>query len=93
MHHRIPRIGVGGPVGSGKTTLIEALVPMLLAASHAPLVITNDIVTREGQEYACRTLAGVFDPAHPGRRNRRLPIYRRGDDPTMHLATAAELER
>ena len=24
---RIPRIGIGGPVGSGKTALIEALVP------------------------------------------------------------------
>jgi urease accessory protein len=30
----VPRIGIGGPVGSGKTALIEALVPMLVAAGH-----------------------------------------------------------
>lgn len=41
----IPRVGVGGPVGSGKTALIEALVPILLGAGQEPIVITNDIVT------------------------------------------------
>src|SRR6266542_6460849 len=62
VSHRIPRVGVGGPVGSGKTALIEALVPMLLAEGYAPLVITNDIVTREDAEHVKRTLAGVLDP-------------------------------
>src|SRR6266545_3829388 len=62
VSHRIPRVGVGGPVGSGKTALIEALVPMLLAEGYAPLVITNDIVTREDAEHVKRTLAGVRGP-------------------------------
>src|ERR1700746_223757 len=47
--HRAPggaRIGIGGPVGSGKTALIEALVPRLLDAGRRPLVVTNDIFTQ-----------------------------------------------
>jgi Ni2+-binding GTPase involved in maturation of urease and hydrogenase len=35
----ITRIGVGGPVGSGKTALIEVLVPRLLAAGRSPIVV------------------------------------------------------
>ena len=30
------RIGIGGPVGSGKTALTEALVPLLIAAAARP---------------------------------------------------------
>jgi urease accessory protein len=94
MHPRIPRIGVGGPVGAGKTAMIEALVPMLVAAGHAPLVITNDIVTREDQEHVRRTLAGVLDPARiQGVETGACPHTAVRDDPTMNLATAAELER
>lgn len=57
---RIPRVGIGGPVGSGKTSLLEALVPRLLARGLSPLVITNDIFTREDQQHVQRTLAGVL---------------------------------
>jgi urease accessory protein len=39
-------IGVGGPVGSGKTTLIEKLCKAM-SADHQIAVITNDIYTRE----------------------------------------------
>jgi urease accessory protein len=59
--YKIPRIGIGGPVGSGKTSLIEALVPRLLAFGLNPLIITNDIYTREDAEHARRTLAGVLE--------------------------------
>ena len=48
------RIGIGGPVGSGKTALIEALVPRLLASGHRPLVVTNDIFTKEDAEFLTR---------------------------------------
>ncbi len=58
---RISRIGIGGPVGSGKTSLIEALVPMMLERRRHPLVITNDIFTREDADHARRTLQDVFD--------------------------------
>ena len=56
----IPRIGIGGPVGSGKTALIEALVPMLIASGHRPVVVTNDIFTSEDALHVRRTLASAF---------------------------------
>ena len=31
---RIPRLGIGGPVGSGKTMLIEMIVPLLAAKGY-----------------------------------------------------------
>jgi urease accessory protein len=90
---RIPRVGVGGPVGSGKTALIEALVPMLLEAGYPPLVITNDIVTREDAEHVRRTLAGTLDPARVvGVETGTCPHTAVRDDPTMNMAAAAELE-
>lgn len=58
---RIPRIGVGGPVGSGKTSLVEALVPRIIGRGLRPLIITNDIFTREDEQHVRRTLAGVLD--------------------------------
>ncbi|WP_425556886.1 GTP-binding protein, partial [Kitasatospora saccharophila] len=36
MDDKVLRIGIGGPVGSGKTALIEALVPELIARGHRP---------------------------------------------------------
>lgn len=90
---RIPRIGIGGPVGSGKTALIEALVPLLIARGHNPLVITNDIVTREDAEHVRRTLAGTLAPERvAGVETGCCPHTAVRDDPTMNQATADELE-
>jgi urease accessory protein len=47
------RIGVGGPVGSGKTALVEALC-MRLRDSHDLAVITNDIYTQEDAQFLIR---------------------------------------
>ena len=44
---KITRIGVGGPVGSGKTAIIEAVTPVLIRRGIKPLIITNDVVTTE----------------------------------------------
>lgn len=41
------RVGIGGPVGSGKTTLIECLIPKLSERGIEVAVITNDLVTKE----------------------------------------------
>jgi len=50
------RIGVGGPVGSGKTALVDALCKRMRA--HYELgVITNDIFTREDMEFLVRSQA------------------------------------
>jgi urease accessory protein len=55
--HRGPfRVGVGGPVGSGKTALVEALCK-LLRTSYEIYVITNDIYTKEDQLILTRAQA------------------------------------
>jgi urease accessory protein len=44
------RVGIGGPVGSGKTALIERLIPALEARGLEVAVVTNDLVTAEDAE-------------------------------------------
>ena len=51
--HRAFRIGVAGPVGSGKTALVDCL-SRRLAASLSLAVVTNDIYTREDAEFLIR---------------------------------------
>jgi urease accessory protein len=88
----IARIGIGGPVGSGKTALIEALVPMLIAASHRPLVVTNDIFTVEDAQHVRSTLAGVLAPDRVmGVETGSCPHTAVRDDPSMNLDAIAEL--
>ncbi|MGH9449680.1 MAG: urease accessory protein UreG [Terriglobia bacterium] len=53
------KIGIGGPVGSGKTALVEALSTRL-RADRSLAVITNDIYTREDAEFLTRR--GVLPP-------------------------------
>ena len=57
---KITRIGVGGPVGSGKTALIEAITPILLKMGIRIVIITNDIVTTEDAKHVQRTLKGIL---------------------------------
>ncbi len=54
---RIPRVGVGGPVGSGKTMLIERVVPLLAARGYKVGIVSNDVVSREDAERMRRNLA------------------------------------
>jgi urease accessory protein len=50
------RIGIGGPVGSGKTALVDALCKTM--RDHYRLaVVTNDIFTREDMEFLVRSQA------------------------------------
>jgi len=53
------RIGVGGPVGSGKTALVEKLT-RYLSADYSIAVVTNDIFTKEDANFLCRN--GVLAP-------------------------------
>jgi urease accessory protein len=90
--HKIPRIGIGGPVGSGKTSLIEVLVPQLLDLGLSPLVITNDIYTREDAEHARRTLAGVLDGGRiRGVETGACPHTAVREDPSLNLLAVEEL--
>ena len=53
------RVGIGGPVGSGKTALVDALCKKL-RDQYQIAVITNDIYTREDAEFLVRS--GALDP-------------------------------
>jgi urease accessory protein len=53
------KIGVGGPVGSGKTALVEALC-LRLRDRYDLAVVTNDIYTKEDAEFLVRR--GVLPP-------------------------------
>ena len=85
------RIGIGGPVGSGKTALIETLIPVLQARGVDLAVVTNDLVTHEDAERVRRS--GLIDPA-------RVLAVEAGacphtvirEDPTLNIAAGDELE-
>jgi urease accessory protein len=88
----VTRIGIGGPVGSGKTALIEAIVPVLIAKGHRPLVITNDIFTSEDAQHVRSTLAGTLAPERVvGVETGACPHTAVRDDPSMNLDAVAEL--
>jgi urease accessory protein len=54
------RVGIGGPVGSGKTALIEHIVPRVIKRGIEVGVITNDLVTQEDAQRLKRS--GLIDP-------------------------------
>ena len=68
------RVGVGGPVGSGKTALMDALCKRL-RDRYEIAAITNDIYTKWDAEYP-GALRRAGARAHRRRRDRRLPAHR-----------------
>ncbi len=60
QHPGAARVGIGGPVGSGKTALLEQLIPRFIRRGTNIAVITNDLVTREDAERVKRS--GLIDP-------------------------------
>ena len=94
MEGKIPRVGVGGPVGSGKTALIEAIVPVLVKDGYKPIVITNDIVTKEDAEHVKRTLQGILSPDRVlGVETGGCPHTAVREDPSMNLIAVEEMEQ
>lgn len=87
------RIGVGGPVGSGKTALIEALTPLLLNKGLEIIIITNDIVTTEDAKHVRATLKGILPEERiVGVETGACPHTAVREDPSMNIAAAEELE-
>ena len=85
------RIGIGGPVGSGKTALIERLIPRLTAAGVNLAVITNDLVTREDAERIRRS--GLIDPARVGAVEAgACPHTVIREDPTLNMIAGDDME-
>jgi urease accessory protein len=90
---RTTRIGIGGPVGSGKTALIEALTPRLAALGLEVLIVTNDIVTTEDAKHVQRALAGVLDEERiRGVETGACPHTAVREDPSMNLAVVEDME-
>jgi urease accessory protein len=87
------RIGVGGPVGSGKTALVEAITPELIGMGLKVLIITNDIVTTEDAKHVQRTLKGVLvEDRIVGVETGACPHTAVREDPSMNLAAVEEME-
>jgi urease accessory protein len=86
------RVGIGGPVGSGKTALIEQLVPLLVARGRSVMVVTNDIYTREDEQHVRRTLSGVLEESRiVGVETGACPHTAVREDPSLNLAALADL--
>ncbi|GEO37493.1 urease accessory protein UreG [Skermanella aerolata] len=85
------RVGVGGPVGSGKTALVERLIPLLRGEGIDLAVITNDLVTKEDAERLRRSR--LIDPE-------RVLAVEAGacphtvirEDPTLNIEAAERLD-
>ena len=90
---KITRVGVGGPVGSGKTALIEAITPVLIQMGVRVLVITNDVVTTEDAKHVQRTLKGILiEERILGVETGACPHTAVREDPSMNLAAVEDME-
>jgi urease accessory protein len=87
---RAVRIGIGGPVGSGKTMLVLRLCQWL-RDEFSIAVVTNDIYTREDAEFLVRNDALAADRVI-GVETGGCPHTAIRDDTSMNLAAIAELE-
>jgi len=85
------KLGVGGPVGSGKTALVEALCREL-KDRYDLAVITNDIYTREDAEFLTRS--GVLPPERiVGVETGGCPHTAIREDASVNLEASAALQK
>lgn len=84
------RLGIGGPVGSGKTALVKALCAELKTRYNLA-VITNDIYTREDAEFLLRHDALEADRIM-GVETGGCPHTAIREDASMNLSAVAELQ-
>ena len=87
---KVLRLGIGGPVGSGKTMLTWRLCQWL-RNDYSIGVITNDIYTREDAEFLVRNEALPADRVL-GVETGGCPHTAIRDDTSMNMAAVAELE-
>ncbi|MBD2184083.1 urease accessory protein UreG [Planktothrix sp. FACHB-1355] len=91
MQKSAARLGVGGPVGSGKTALLESIIPMLMEKGIEVAVVANDLLTTEDAE---RLKRGGF--LHPERivgvETGSCPHTAIREDPSMNLLAIKDLE-
>ena len=93
---RIPRVGIGGPVGSGKTMLIEQIVPILSANGYKVSIISNDVISKEDAERMKQNLAtdkGLLpEDLVIGVATGGCPHTAVREDPSINLSVVEELE-
>ena len=91
VSHGPLRVGVGGPVGSGKTALVDALCKRLRDSLDVA-AITNDIYTREDAEFLTRS--GALPPERiAGVETGGCPHTAIREDALINLAAVAEMNR
>ena len=85
------RVGIGGPVGSGKTALMDHLCKRMRERFEI-VAITNDIYTREDAEFLTRS--GALSPERiRGVETGGCPHTAIREDASINLAAVAELNR
>ena len=93
---RIPRLGIGGPVGSGKTMLIEMIVPLLAARGYKAGIISNDVVSREDADRMRQNLATqqglLSEELVIGLATGGCPHTAVREDPSMNISVIEEME-
>jgi urease accessory protein len=83
------RVGIGGPVGSGKTALVERLCKHM-RAHYRLAVVTNDIYTKEDAEFLTRS--GALAPERiRGVETGGCPHTAIREDASINLAAIAEI--
>ena len=94
--NRIPRVGIGGPVGSGKTMLIEQIVPLLSAKGYKAGIISNDVVSKEDADRMRLNLATqkrlVPEELVIGVATGGCPHTAVREDPSINLSVVEEME-
>ncbi len=86
------RVGIGGPVGSGKTALIEKLIPLFIKRGNEIAIVTNDLVTQEDAKRLQQS--GLLAPE-------RVVAVEAGacphtvirEDPTLNIQAAERLDK
>jgi urease accessory protein len=92
LSHNGPlRVGIGGPVGSGKTALTDALCKRL-RDRYSIAAITNDIYTREDAEFLIRSGALPMERI-VGVETGGCPHTAIREDASINLAAVADLEK
>ena len=85
------RVGIGGPVGSGKTALVDRLCKHM-RDHHDVAVITNDIYTREDSEFLTRS--GALAPERiEGVETGGCPHTAIREDASINLAAVAQMQK
>ena len=86
---QVLRVGIGGPVGSGKTALVDALCKKM-RDDYEIAVVTNDIYTKEDQQFLIRSQA-LPEERIVGVETGGCPHTAIREDASMNLAAVDEL--